>query len=140
MGKQTLRPERKKNPREYFFFFPSNLLKLYFSRLCIFSSPGPFFGSAEKTHFPPTPRNQAANQAANIANFFPGEFFVDFFYWSCTKKKKNSPGTNSAARVGGCREKFEFCSWVLPGGPPFAGTFFSHGRKSKFCTVVKKMR
>merc|ERR1712096_336131 len=51
-------------------------------------------GVQKRTHFPPTPRNQDANQAAN-----------------------------PAARVGGCRAKFEIFSWVLPGGPHFFSCF-----------------
>merc|ERR1712000_324381 len=127
---------KKKKSREYFFFSPSNLFKIVlFSLVYFFSSPGPFFKSPEKNSFPPNPQKPSSKP-----NFFPGEFFVDFFFTGPAQKKKSSPGTNSAARVGGCRARFEFFSWVLPGGPPFRGAFFSLGRKSKFCTVVKKMR
>merc|ERR1712000_471276 len=67
----------------------------------------------KKTHFPQPPetkpQTKQQTKQQTQANFFPGKFFLFgfFFYWSCTQKK-SSPGTNSAARVGGCRAKFDF--------------------------------
>merc|ERR1711964_970587 len=68
----------------------------------------------KKTHFPPSHRNQAANPAT----IFPGKFFKDFFLL-VLHKNTISPGTNSAARVGGCRANLRFFLGFCPVALPF---------------------